>query len=110
MRFLVDNVLSFRVAELLRAADHDTIHVRDCGLGSASDEQILEYARNEDRIIIWLRANFLVGVSFAHSSFQSTTSSLESYGWISRWWTSGMTRQRDRQNALCGSVRLATMA
>ena len=37
MRFLLDNNLSPKLAELLRTAGHDVVHVRDIGMGSATD-------------------------------------------------------------------------
>lgn len=40
MRFLVDNALSFHVAELLRIAGHDAVHVRDYDLSAAPDSTI----------------------------------------------------------------------
>lgn len=52
MRFLVDNALSYRVAEMLCVAEHDAIHVRDIQLGEAPDQTILEYAQLEDRVIV----------------------------------------------------------
>ncbi|MCA9891276.1 MAG: DUF5615 family PIN-like protein, partial [Anaerolineae bacterium] len=58
MRFLVDNALSFRVAQLMREAGYDAVHVGDYDLGTASDEVILERARLEDRIIISADTDF----------------------------------------------------
>lgn len=58
MRFLVDNALSFLVAQLMREAGYDAVHVGDYDLGTASDEVILERARLEDRIIISADTDF----------------------------------------------------
>lgn len=51
MKFLVDNALSPWVAEGLREAGHDAIHVRDIGLAAAIDDELLELAAAEERII-----------------------------------------------------------
>lgn len=64
MRFLVDNALSFRMAELLSDAEHDAIHVRDCGLATESDDKIFDFAREENRIIISADTDF--GTILAH--------------------------------------------
>jgi predicted nuclease of predicted toxin-antitoxin system len=42
MRLLVDNALSPVLAELLRNAGHEAVHVRDIGLYHAADEDVLE--------------------------------------------------------------------
>jgi predicted nuclease of predicted toxin-antitoxin system len=52
VRFLVDANMSPRLAELLRLNGHDALAVRDVGLRDASDDEILEYARGDDRIVI----------------------------------------------------------
>lgn len=52
MKFLVDNALSPLVAEGLRGAGHDTLHVRDYGLQTAQDEEIFSIAETENRILI----------------------------------------------------------
>jgi predicted nuclease of predicted toxin-antitoxin system len=58
MKFLIDNALSFRVAVLLHEAGYDSAHVRDYGLGDASDDVILERALQEERIIISADTDF----------------------------------------------------
>jgi len=58
MRFLVDQPLSWRIASDLRQDGHDAVHVRDCGLSSASDAEILAYAIAESRTIITQDSDF----------------------------------------------------
>ena len=52
MRFLVHVNLSPGVAELLSAAGHDAVAVRDVGLADAPDDEILDHASAEDRVVI----------------------------------------------------------
>lgn len=58
MRYLVDANLSPVVAERLRDAGHDAVHVADLGLLTASDEEILDRAATDDRVIISADADF----------------------------------------------------
>lgn len=64
MRSLIDENLSPRVAEILRAAGHDATHARDLGLGAASDPVVLETAGRDDRVIVSADTDF--GALLAH--------------------------------------------
>ena len=52
MKFLVDMPLSPSVAHWLRERGHDAIHAYEVGLGSASDEEIVEPAGREGRVVV----------------------------------------------------------
>jgi predicted nuclease of predicted toxin-antitoxin system len=58
VRFLIDNALSPQVAARLASAGHDAVHVRDLGLHEATDEEIFESARRNERVIVSADTDF----------------------------------------------------
>ncbi len=52
MKFIVDANVSPRLAVLLGEAGHDAVAVRDIGLGNASDDEILDFAIAQERVVI----------------------------------------------------------
>jgi predicted nuclease of predicted toxin-antitoxin system len=60
--------LSPLVAEGLRSAGFDVVHVRDWGMRDASDASILERARNERRIVVSRDGDFAALLTHLDSS------------------------------------------
>jgi predicted nuclease of predicted toxin-antitoxin system len=58
VRFLIDNALSPELARLLSSAGHEALHVRDYGLATAEDADILQRAETEDRIVVSADSDF----------------------------------------------------
>lgn len=58
MRLLVDQCLSPAVAKGLRQAGYDAVHLRDRGLGGASDVEVARCAEAEDRVLVTRDTDF----------------------------------------------------
>lgn len=58
MKFLIDNNLSPLLADALKAAGHDAVHVRDLGLQAAPDEAVLEQAHTGEQVLISADTDF----------------------------------------------------
>ena len=71
MRFLLDNNLSPKLAELLRAAGHDVVHVRDIGMASATDSVVIDEARAQGRVLISADTDFGTLLARTHATTPS---------------------------------------
>ena len=58
MKFLIDNALPPRLADLLVAAGEDAVHVRAYGMRAAKDEEIRARALDEGRIVVSADTDF----------------------------------------------------
>ena len=58
MKLLLDQGLPRSAASLLRAVGIDTVHTGEIGLATTDDESIIQVARQEERIVVTLDADF----------------------------------------------------
>jgi predicted nuclease of predicted toxin-antitoxin system len=58
VRFLLDENLSPLLADLLRRSGHDAVHARDVGLRQAGDQEVLERAGSDGRVLVSADTDF----------------------------------------------------
>ena len=68
---LLDQGLPRSAASLLRDEGWDVLHTGDIGLSRSTDRQILEFARNEQRVIITLDSGFHTILALTNASTPS---------------------------------------
>ena len=68
---LLDQGLPRSAASLLRDEGWDVLHTGDIGLSRSTDREILEFARNEQRVIITLDSDFHTILALTNASTPS---------------------------------------
>jgi predicted nuclease of predicted toxin-antitoxin system len=58
LKFLIDNALPPRLADLLLTVGYDAVHVRAYKMQAATDAEILVLALDEDRIVVSADSDF----------------------------------------------------
>jgi len=67
MRFLLDMPVSFLLLDVLQAHGHEGVHAHEIGKDRAPDDELLEIARREGRVIVTADLDFprLMALSLA---------------------------------------------
>ncbi len=58
MKFLLDENISPKTANFLKELGHDAIHLRDVNLKSASDDEVIKYAKQYKLVLITIDRDF----------------------------------------------------
>lgn len=67
MRLKLDENLGDRIAQLCRQAGHDTVTVREQGMSSAGDVEVLSACKSEERCLVTLDLDFSNPIVFPPS-------------------------------------------
>jgi predicted nuclease of predicted toxin-antitoxin system len=67
MKFLLDMPVSFMLLDVLKTRGHEGVHAHQIGKDRAADDELLEIARRESRVIITADLDFarLIALSLA---------------------------------------------
>ena len=65
-KLLLDQGLPRSAAKLLRDVGRDAIHTAECDLAASTDEEILDYASRDERIVVTLDADFHAILALRH--------------------------------------------
>lgn len=98
VKLLLDENLSARVALDLRSEGHDVVHIRERGALGRSDQQVLDLAFEEDRVLV--TANV--------ADFQKLAGAKEIHAGVVLLFEGSLTR--DEQRALLREVLIALSA
>jgi predicted nuclease of predicted toxin-antitoxin system len=71
LKFLIDNALSPIFSKQLQNHGHDAIHVRDIDMQTCSDEEIFDFAKKEERIIVSADTDFGTIIALRNEQFPS---------------------------------------
>lgn len=71
MRLLLDECLSTRLTPILTLAGHDVTHVTDIGLGGHPDQEVLDRALTDGRVLVSADTDFGELLARAHAVLPS---------------------------------------
>jgi len=71
MKLLLDQGLPLSAAALLRDAGIDTIHVGEIGMSEAEDAETIQRAREQERVVATLDADFHTLLALGEATFPS---------------------------------------
>jgi len=71
LKFIIDNALSPIFSNQLQTHGFDVIHVRDMNMQKCSDEEIFDFAQQEERIIVSADTDFGTIIALRNEKYPS---------------------------------------